>query len=100
MKKLFALSCAAATLLGISSLSAVAGPPAKDKTPKVTDVKHCPMTGEEVKDMSGKSEVVGKYRVHFCCAGCDSTFDKLTKKDKEAKIKDALKKDKEAEKKG
>ena len=59
---------------------------------RVNDVRVCPMTGEAVKGSGAGSEVVGNYRMHFCCAGCQPEFDKLTVKQKKAKIAAVLKK--------
>ena len=66
------------------------------KTAKVTDVWTCPMTGEKIanhKSESGTPQVVGNYKVHFCCAGCPESFAKLSAKDKQAKAEAAAKKD-------
>ncbi len=66
------------------------------KTAKVTDVWTCPVTGEKIADHkteAGKPQVVGNYKVHFCCAGCPTSFAKLSDKDKQAKAADAAKKD-------
>jgi hypothetical protein len=41
---------------------------------------------------SGGSSTFGRYKVNFCCPGCKPAFDKLSAKEKEAKIKAALKK--------
>ncbi len=118
MKKSVAFFAAVALL---SSLSALAGPPKTDKKKAVKPVKSvkaaktvkkadasksatiadvwtCPMTGEAVADKSAKSEVVGNYRVHFCCGGCPDAFAKLSASDKLAKAEEASKKD--AAKKG
>src|SRR5690242_13401258 len=95
MKKLAALFSAVAL---ISSVAAFAGP-GKDKKPtaKTVDVWTCPIQGAAVKDHTAKGVVYkGKkatYNVHFCCAGCPEEFAKLSDKDKEAKIAEALKKD-------
>ena len=103
MKSTFALF----GLLSVVSASvAFAAPPKEDtkpapkkpvtKTAKVTDVWTCPITGEKIADHkteAGKPEVVGAYRVHFCCGGCDTSFAKLSDKDKKAKTEAALKKD-------
>src|SRR5207237_172603 len=40
----------------------------------------------------------GKYNVHFCCNKCQPAFDKLSKKEKDKKIAEALKKQKSAPK--
>ena len=69
-------------------------PAAKTKT--ITDVWTCPVQGEKIADHkteAGKPQVVGNYRVHFCCAGCDSNFAKLSAKEKLAKAEAAYKKD-------
>jgi len=94
MKKLVALFTIAATL---TSIAAFAGPPAKAKT---TDVWTCPVTGEKIADHKGAGTpaVVGKYTVHFCCGGCDTTFAKLSAKEKAAKVAAAVKKDTPAKK--
>jgi hypothetical protein len=104
MKKSVALFAAFAVL---SSVTALAGPPkdkkADKKAAKVTDVWTCPMTKEAIKDHSSadKGEVVGTYRVHFCCAGCQPNFDKLSEKEKKEKIAAVTKKssDKKSDKK-
>src|SRR5947209_5343598 len=100
MKKSFALFAAVGIL---ASVSALAGPPKKgDKVAKVTDVWTCPITGEAIKDHKAddKGAVVGKYRVHFCCGGCPESFAKLSAKDKNAKVAEAVKKDKAGKAKG
>lgn len=103
MKTTFALFAA----LSVVSAVAFAAPPTASKKPvtkkpvtktvaKVTDVWTCPMTGEKIADHkteAGKPEVVGNYRVHFCCGGCDTTFAKLSDKDKKDKAEAAAKKD-------
>jgi len=71
-------------------------PTAKKPVAKLTDVWTCPIQGEKIADHkseAGKPEVVGNYRVHFCCAGCDTEFAKLSAKDKKAKAEAAYKKD-------
>lgn len=103
MKTTFALFAA----LSVVSVAALAAPPTDTKKPaakkpatktvaKITDVWTCPMTGEKIADHkteAGKPEVVGNYRVHFCCGGCDTTFAKLSDKDKKDKAEAAAKKD-------
>jgi len=71
MKKLVALISAAVL---VTSVAAFAGP-GKDggkKTAKVTDVWTCPIQMAAVTNHANpeKGTTVGKYRVHFCCAGC------------------------------
>ncbi len=92
------------SMVAFLSGAAFAGAPSKDKgnakkPVKTTQVMVCPMTGEAVHGVGGGHEAVGNYVVHFCCAGCQPDFDKLSKKDKEKKIAEALKKQKGAQKK-
>jgi hypothetical protein len=99
MKKIATL-CVALSVL--SSVVALAAPqtskPAPKKstksTVKLVDLWTCPMTGEAVKDHTVKASdpVVGKYRVHFCCAGCPESFAKLSAKEKQAKVAELAKK--------
>lgn len=92
MHRVLSLTVAALFLAG----SAFAGTPeqSKGKKPaKLTDVKVCPISGHEA-TAAGGSEVVGKYKVGFCCPKCKPAFDKLSKADKAKKIADALKKQK------
>lgn len=68
----------------------------KKPTAKLINVWTCPIQLEKISDHkseAGKPEVVGNYRVHFCCAGCDTDFAKLSAKDKKAKAEAAYKKD-------
>jgi hypothetical protein len=69
--------------------AAMAGP---GKQAKLTDVKVCPVTMEAVKGSGGGSVVHGTFRVHFCCARCKPAFAKLTKVQKDKKIREALRK--------
>jgi hypothetical protein len=55
-----------------------------------TEVRVCPMTGEAVTGKGAGSQVVGKYNVHFCCAGCKPAFNKLSKAEQQKKIQAAL----------
>jgi cytochrome oxidase Cu insertion factor (SCO1/SenC/PrrC family) len=94
MKKLTALMSAVAL---VASVAAIAGP-GKDKKPaKAIDVWTCPIQGAPVKDHSAKGvtykNAKGTYNVHFCCGGCPESFAKLSAKEKDAKIAEALKKD-------
>jgi hypothetical protein len=91
MKKLVALFTIAASLTG-----AVAFAGQTPKTaPKTTDLWTCPMTGEKIADHKGAGTpaVVGKYTVHFCCGGCDTSFAKLSAKEKAAKVAAIAKKE-------
>ena len=62
------------------------------------EVWHCPMTGEAIADRKGAGTpaLVGSYRIHFCCAGCDAKFAKLTATQKKAKAAASAKLDKSA----
>ena len=77
-----------AVLGSLLACAALAGPPA---TPIALHT--CPMTGEAVKGEGTGSEVVGKYKVTFCCAGCKPQFDALSKKDKDKKLAEIAKKE-------
>ncbi len=78
------------TVLGsLLACAALAGPPAE----KTIALHTCPMTGEAVKGEGTGAEVVGKYKVTFCCAGCKPQFDALSKKDKEKKLAEIAKKE-------
>ena len=74
----------------------LARPPKSKKPPKSPDVWTCPMTMETIKNHkteNGKPQLVGNYRVHFCCAGCPETFAKLSASAKKEKALAAAKKD-------
>src|SRR2546422_3867046 len=94
IRKIAVLTIAALLVAGAAFAA-----PDKDKgKKKTTHVMVCPISGEKA-DSMGKAgtEVVGKYTVHFCCPSCQPKFDKLSKKDKEKKIAEALKKKKTTE---
>lgn len=84
VRKVVLLTVAALFVAGASFAS-----PQKKKAPKLTECNVCPMTGKDSKD-SANCKVVGKYNVHFCCGNCPGAFDKLSKKDQDAKIKSAM----------
>jgi hypothetical protein len=71
-----------------------------DDAPKPVEVHVCPISKEAVKGEGAGNEVVGKYKVYFCCGGCKGNFDKLSAEDKEKKIEAALKVQEDAAKKG
>jgi hypothetical protein len=100
MKKLFALTIVVATFLGGATF---AGSLAKDQCGNVmaslTEVKVCPMNGEAVTDANAPNEVVGNYKVYFCCAHHKEAFDKLSQEEKDQKIAKALEKQKANQKK-
>jgi hypothetical protein len=82
-------------VVAVTAIIASGGFAAPKKAPaKPIDVYTCPITGEKSKGDAGGSEVVGKYKVHFCCAGCQPALDKLSAKEKTAKVEAAAKKDK------
>ena len=90
MKKIAGLLAMAAVLV---SVVAFADPPKKSTKPaKLQDVWTCPIMGSKVTDKKAATAVAGKYRVHFCCAGCPPQFAKLSAKEKQAKITEVLKK--------
>ena len=90
----------------LSSVVAFAGPqkdkPAKGAKPtaKIVDVWTCPVQGGVVKNHKDKGILVAnKYRAHFCCAGCDTEFAKMSKKDQLAKLDKLAKEEAAAAKK-
>ena len=94
VQKTLALSTAALFLVGAAFAA-----PGKDKgkkkdtkTQKLLVINTCPQTGEDATSAAGGSEVVGKYKVNFCCAGCKPAFDKLSKQEKEKKLAELAKK--------
>ncbi|MDQ3818715.1 MAG: hypothetical protein M3362_13690 [Acidobacteriota bacterium] len=58
----------------------------------LTEVKVCPINGEPVRAASAPSEVVGNYKVYFCCSHHKDAFNKLSQQEKEQKIAKALEK--------
>lgn len=94
MRKVLAL-CLTATFL---ATAAIAGAFQRTQTTvtqgnaqALTEVKVCPMNGEVLDDVSSSpSEVVGNYKVYFCCAHHKDAFAKLSQKEKDAKIAAAL----------
>ena len=69
-----------------------------EDAPKPVDVKVCPMSQEAVKGDGAGSEVVGNYKVFFCCGGCKGNFDKLSAEEKTKKVEAALKVQEDAKK--
>lgn len=96
MLKKLTLAVATASLMAGAAFAA----PAKKAAPapKPIDVKICPTADEPVKGNGSGSQVVGKYRVYFCCAGCEKPFNKLSEKERLAKV-EALYKRQQAEQK-
>src|SRR5579859_3360176 len=99
LQKTLALGTAALFIAG----AAFAGPgKEKNKKPaqkqKQVVINTCPMTGENSTSAAGGSEVVGKYKVNFCCASCKPGFDKLSKQEKEKKLAELAKKQSAAKK--
>src|SRR5437867_2325931 len=93
MKKITALFSAIAL---VASVSAFAGADKDKKPAKAIDVWTCPIQGAAVKDHTAKGVVYknkkATYNVHFCCGGCPEEFAKLSAKEKDAKVAEALKK--------
>ncbi len=85
LKRSLVLTVAAVFLAG-AAFAGVPGQGKSKKTPKLTDVKFCPISGKAASGDSGGTEVVGKYKVHFCCADCQPQFDKLSRKEKVKKL--------------
>lgn len=104
MKTVLALIIATASL---AATVAFAGstPPARQKqkaqaAATLTEVKVCPITGTAIKGKGTGNAVVGKYKVYFCCTGCQEAFSKLSPEEKEQKVADAVEKQKQMTKKG
>ncbi len=95
--------CAALTVIGGST--AIAAPASHHvvkhtasksmKAAKIIDVWTCPINMDHVtaKTQSGKPQVIGHFRVHFCCGSCPPTWAKLSAKQKMAKAEAAYKMD-------
>jgi hypothetical protein len=62
-----------------------------DTQAQLIEVKVCPVTGEAVHGNGAGNEIVGKYKVYFCCGGCQPDFDKLTPEQKLQKAESAYK---------
>lgn len=96
MKKVLAIGLAAAFLASAALASALhRNQPSnsRESTQAVTEVKVCPINGEVLTDVTNApSEVVGNYKVYFCCAHHKEAFSKLSQKEKEQKIAAALEK--------
>jgi hypothetical protein len=95
LKRTLMLAIAASCLGG----AALAGPGKHAKTAKLTDVMVCPISGKSAEGSTAATEVVGKYRAHFCCGNCQPGFDKLTMKEREKKLAMLAKKQKAEPKK-
>jgi hypothetical protein len=94
MKKVLAIGLAAAFLISASIASALhrnSTSDARVSTQALTEVKVCPMNGEVLSDVSSApNEVVGNYKVYFCCEHHKEAFSKLSQKEKDQKIAAAL----------
>jgi|GEM_PF-5528126 len=60
-----------------------------EEAPAPIEVKVCPMTHGKVHGEGAGSEVVGKYKVYFCCKGCPAAFAKLSAEQKLQKAEEA-----------
>ena len=68
----------------------MADDPKPQPQPQLIEVRVCPiMHGMTVKGDGAGTEVVGKYKVYFCCKGCPEAFDKLTPAQKLQKAEEA-----------
>lgn len=95
MKRVLAIGLAAAFLISASIASALhrngASAAPQTSTQALVEVKVCPMNGEVLNDVSSApNEVVGNYKVYFCCEHHKEAFSKLTQKEKDQKIAAAL----------
>jgi hypothetical protein len=64
----------------------------KSEAAQIKDVKVCPMTGEAVQGNGAGHQIVGEYRVYFCCGGCQPAFNKLSKAEQAKRVAEAVKK--------
>lgn len=99
MLKKMTVFAAAASLMAGAAFAAPAKKAAPKPAPKPIDVKICPTADEKVVGNGSGSEVVGKYRVYFCCAGCEKPFNKLSQKEKLAKVESLYKRQQAEQKK-
>ena len=104
MKTVLALIIATASLAAATVAYAGTPPPRKKQKQQaaatLTEVKVCPITGTAIKGKGTGSAVVGKYKVYFCCTGCQEAFDNLSQEEKERKVAEAAEKQKQMNKKG
>ena len=99
MKRVLAIGMAVTFLASAALASAFYRSHAKDvlgNTKTLIEVKVCPMNGEPVTDAGAPSEVVGNYKVYFCCAHHKEAFSHLSQQEKEQKIAKALEKQNKA----
>jgi len=91
LTRALALSTAALLFTGV----AFAGAPedkSKKSASKPIPLHFCPETDEAVQGEPAGSQIVGKYKVFFCCGGCKTSFNKLSREDKEKKVAELAKK--------
>jgi len=102
MKKVLILTAAVVTLLAGATFAGSFSRHQDGGTtaaPTLTEVKVCPINGEAITKADAPSEVVGNYKVYFCCAHHKEQFSKLSQAEKDQKIATALEKQKASEKK-
>lgn len=96
MKKVLAIGLAVTFLASAAIASALYrnhASSSQETAQALTEVKVCPMNGEPLADVTNApSEVVGNYKVYFCCAHHKEAFSKLSQQEKEQKIAKALEK--------
>lgn len=96
MKRILAFAIAAIFLVTGVSISGVAQNRRKRHSTKtsasMTQVKVCPINGEPVNRKTAASEVVGNYKVYFCCASHKAEFSQLSTEEQQKKINAALEK--------
>lgn len=103
MKKVMVVALAASFLASAALASAFyrnVASSALETQQALTEVKVCPMNGEAVTDAGAPNEVVGNYKVYFCCEHHKEAFSKLSQQQKEQKIAKALEKQKASQKNG
>ncbi len=64
----------------------------------LTEVRVCPWNGEAVIGDGQAQEQLGRYKIYFCCEEHKPEFDRLTAAEKQQRIEDALRKQRELKK--
>lgn len=65
---------------------------------RLTEVRVCPWNGEAVIGDGQAQEQLGRYKIYFCCEEHKPEFDRLTAAEKQQRIEDALRKQRELKK--
>ncbi len=61
----------------------------------LTEVRVCPWNGEPVIGDGQAQEQLGRYKIYFCCEEHKPEFDRLSAAEKQQRIEDALRKQRE-----